>query len=360
MSVTVTQEQKDIFESFASIYSNFTPDQKKGIIRALGGVETPAIIQDKFRDDLTRDELIAAFEEKVKYPSSIKDHVDPENFYHPQSNSILVFNMLEKPMKVDGEDETFVVGYVKSRGSYESKEASESVIADIIRKIDSENTNLITEVGKWTPIFMGEKSIGGSMMDREQVTYVLDDEGDTEDLNSLHSQMTEETSQRNRKIVDDINERKKKLEEESLQEENKDSLNYYIRRRVVEMSLKDAIKSSQVQLDDLNSKYTSNALYLACVDRIHPEYSKPPSEEFVDEMIGEASSSNHRNISNSDDMWLFKYNVDRVTQGVNPMVPVESLFEHLENTQSEFDPDIIERGSLNLEKVLRGELETLT
>lgn len=350
------------------MWSESSPAQRTGMIKALGGLPTHQLSRDKFREDLTRQQLIQAFEEKVKFPQTIKSNTDPDDLLGSQRMSILTFNILPEPVPSEEED-TFVFGFVKSRGSYRSREDAEAAITEIIRKHDSENVNLIVPTGTWAPIVRGKKSMGGAVIDRDDVTYVTNDDADTEELNKLHSQLSKKKSEENRKMVKDVQERRKKLEEEEIEAAKEDSLDNFIKRFVVENSLRDAISTHETQLEDLRNKYRNNALYIACVEDMHPEYSEYPSSEFMEGIISAANnsvdgegSSSDTNINTEieklenlgDKVWLWKYNFDRKKSGIPPFIVTEGLYDTLEDVKSEFTQDQIEEGKEDLSKVLRG------
>ena len=275
-----------------------------------------------------------------------------------------------EPQTLNEEENTEVLAFCKSRGSYKSKEDAEAAVADIIRNHDSENVNLVVKMGGWFPVVRGKKSMGGGMVDRDDVTYITDAESDTQELNKIHSVLSKKNSDKNSKLAKDVLERREALEREQIEEAAKeDSLDNYIRRRNVENALRDAISTSEKQLEDLHEKYFNNMVYLKSVEVLHPEYIAPPEVEWIESLSSTSVDTEEEGSSSTvagsmaddsdfgDEMWLYKFNLDRKKAGIPRFVVMEDAYIMMDEVAERISPELIELGKNDLAAALRGELD---
>jgi len=328
--------------AFVEVWNTLGITERSRTLQLLGGMPSPNGVVDLYREDLTRDELIAAMKDKVVYPETIVSNMDPEGTY-PHNYGLVSFNILPAPIPFEKDDpDTKVVGFVKLRGAYPDKASADRMGVNIMKNIDSHNVNLVAPLGKWVPIVSGKKSLGGGLLKRNDITVIANDlSGKTDDgeLDKIQKGIVDQALTDEIESERELQRRKDNLQKESMAKMDKLSLDYYITQRIVEMSLNEGIKAQHKKIEDLEEKYTEVALKLVAIESIHPEYDTA--------WHGEASASASDAVSGTDtneeysSAWLDRNNEVRAERGIGPSVPSPGTFDKYNAIRTTFDDDIV-------------------
>jgi len=160
-------------------------------------------------DKLTIEQTTAAYEDLVvKFPKIERLPVDPP--IAMQNFGLFSFKLLPKP--VNG-----VYGFLKFRGAFVSEAEWEAHAKNIIRNVDSKHHLWPYQQGRWMPITTNE-DFAKDTLEVSQQTELVD----------IYNQRDTEEQQKQKKLVQEIKSRERKLVEESMRKEpDKTSLDYY-------------------------------------------------------------------------------------------------------------------------------------
>ena len=240
------------------------------------------VTKDNFDPDakpLTNEEVKQASQDLIRrYPRVIRYKYDPE--IPRQHISNISFMLLKEPY--DG-----VYGFFKPRGNWDDDEKATIESEELIQKVDSVFPIHHANVGYWNPITNNEK-------------YTLDQmdvKTKKEDM-ALRDRAAKENAVKNAQLRKEMEEVKEEIQKLELQpDDDKDSLDYYTKKRVAQKELNGYILQANEKIKTLKK-----------------------SLKKVNKEIIELNKSNPTYI----DKWLDNYNAARVRVGL-PKVEASDL-----------------------------------
>jgi len=238
--------------------------------------------------DLTDDELNAAVKDLVvKYPRRIVSNIDPP--VNGQQYSLFSFNLFEtpKPLRTGG----YALGYVKERGNYQSEEQAEEAAKTLIKTTDSVNKIFVGNVGTWCPIVHGA-----------DLSLTKTDVCETEKEQSiLQTKAQKELDQQNTKKISEIRTREADLKQknEMSNEAFHDTIDFYIMKRNVILTLDKEIMIAKKKLADWERKRLLTANVCVKLESLHPEYNESVETDEVEPIP----------------RWIHRYNEERQKSG---------------------------------------------
>lgn len=251
---------------------------------------------DPYADALTGKEGRAACNSLIKsFPMILRADRDPA--LAGQSIGLLSFRLLKEPKFVDGKP---VYGLMKLRGNFADKNAALLAASTIVKQVDSTNLILTPEVGGWFPITENFSAC----KDRLEVKT-------DEDQKSLYDQAAKDKQADRTKMMREIREREAELRNGKDAYDDKEGLDFYVGRRVTEIRLSEHIAKLQEQISAINAKRDIVRKSLAYLERRTPD---------------------HREV------WITRYNEERVKGGIPCYVPDEAIVAEYEKFIAEYVP----------------------
>lgn len=229
------------------------------------------IPNDPMRDPLPREEAVAAHKELTQYkfvnlqfPRTRKLRTDPDL----PNQKIALISFIPSSGATPDSDGCF--GVAKVRGCFSNVEEADEWSQNLIRNYDSYSAIDFVYVGKDFPVMT------------DNTAYVT--ETREVDIRKVIDKTTKEYVERKRqeekKEIEDIQERQKKLSEAPKEVENKDDIEYYIQLRVKKASaLMRQEEAAKVmgQCKKVNEK--TNVL-LSEIEEKHPEFASQYLEKY--------------------------------------------------------------------------------
>jgi len=229
------------------------------------------ITNDPMRDPLPREEAVAAHKELTQYkfvnlqfPRTRKLRTDPDL----PNQKIALISFIPSTGATPDSDGCF--GVAKIRGCFSNVEEADDWSQNLIRNYDSYSAIDFVHVGKDFPIMA------------DNTAYVT--ETREVDIRKVIDKTTKEYVERKRheekKEIEDIQERQKKLSEAPKEVENKDDIEYYIQLRVKKASAlmrQDEAAKVMGQCKKVNEK--TNAI-LSEIEEKHPEFASQYLEKY--------------------------------------------------------------------------------
>lgn len=221
---------------------------------------------------LTDEQTKSAMESNVvrSYPKVVRHKVDP-----PITGQLITnvsYMLLKQPQ--DG-----VYGFLKIRGTHGSDKDALQDAERIIKCVDSCSTIHQAHVGYWIPITNNEKYTLEKMDVKTQENDI-----------ALRDKATKENAQKNDEMKRQLQERKEKLETDTKNPEDPESLDYYTKQRVSKMELQKYIKNGEEKMKTLKTSLKKANKRIEKLNKKHPDYVK---------------------------QWLPRYNEERIKVGLN-------------------------------------------
>jgi len=226
---------------------------------------------DPMRDPLPREQALAAHSEltnpkftNLEFPRTRKQRVDPE----VPKQKIALVSFIPSSGATPDSDGCF--GVAKVRGCFSNVEEADEWSQNLIRNYDSYSAIDFVYVGKDFPIM------------KDNSCYVT--ETREVDLRKVIDKTTREHVERKRqeekKEIEEIQERQKKLSELPKEVENRDDIEYYIQLRVKKATAlmrQDEAAKVLSQCKKVNEK--TNAI-LTEIEEKHPEFAEQYLERY--------------------------------------------------------------------------------
>lgn len=225
---------------------------------------------------LTQEQTTEAMKELIRnYPAITRHGTDPS--ITRQEIGLVSFMLLKEPK--DG-----IYGFIKLRGNYEDVEAATKKSEDIIKNVDSVFPIHQLNVGFWHPITNNEKYTQDRLDVKTNENEIM--------LRDRAAKENEAKNQRQRKEIENQKEEVKNVDIDS----DKDSLDYYTKKRVSQKNLNAYVNQAYEKIKTLKKSLKGVNKEILELNKAHPSYV------------------NH---------WLENYNKVRVKSGIEPMTEEE-------------------------------------
>lgn len=241
--------------------------QKKGEPECIKSITT-----DPLRDPLSKEETQEAHAEltqprfiSLNFPRTRKQRADPEI----ANQKIALVSFIPSSGATPDKDGCF--GVAKVRGCFSSVDEADEWSQNLIRNYDSYSSIDFVPVGRDFPI-MKDNSVYVTETREVDLRNVID---------KTTKEFVEKKRQEEKKEIEEIQERQKKLSEApKKEEENKDDIEYYIQLRVKKATaLMRQEEASKVmsQCKKINEKTNS---ILTEIEEKHPEFAEQYLEKY--------------------------------------------------------------------------------
>lgn len=225
---------------------------------------------DNMRDPLTKEEFVAARETLVhkdfvnlQFPRTRKVRSDPEIV--GQKFGLVSFI----PSAGATPDADGCFGVAKIRGCYNTIEDADDRSDDIIRNYDSYAEIDVVYVGKEFPV-MKNNDIYVKETREVDIRNILD---------KTTRQYLEQKRQKEKETIEDIKKRQKELEEMP-EQEDKESLDYYIKVRVKRANAMMRKNEANNVIKQCASVIEKTGSELADIEEKHPDYTQNYLEQY--------------------------------------------------------------------------------
>jgi len=225
---------------------------------------------DPVRDNLTAEQLESATKAlkntnflQLEFPRTRKVRVDPE--LNNQRLALISF----VPSKNATPDEDGCFGVAKIRGIFSNVEEADEWANNLIRNYDSYAEIDFVPVGREFPV-MADNMVYVRETKEVDVRKILD---------KTTKEYLDKKREQEKQQIDEIKKRQKELQELP-QEEDKDSIDYYIKLRVkraTALMRKDEARNVMTQC---NHVIDASGVELNEVEETHPEYAKEYLEQY--------------------------------------------------------------------------------
>lgn len=212
---------------------------------------------DALRDDLTRDQLQHAVQDRLhKYPATTRGVNDPP--IAGQSHGLVSFMLFKEPRVTKTGKKVW--GYFKLRGNHPTEADAVAAGTKYIKEVDSKTVNRIAELGQWKPLC-------------EDGVFVRDPVDVTEEnQRNLRDQAVKEAEEEQRKIQRELREAEEALRNNPDPYDDRESLLYYSMRRVTEMRLTDDIEMKERALEQVEIAREKCRRELKSLEGRHPSF----------------------------------------------------------------------------------------
>jgi hypothetical protein len=224
---------------------------------------------DPVRDNLTAEQLESAQElkntnfMKLEFPRSRKVRVDPE--LNNQRFSLVSFI----PSKNATPDEDGCFGVAKVRGAFANIEEADEWANNLIRNYDSYAEIDFVPVGREFPI-MADNMVYVRETREVDVRKILD---------KTTKEYLDKKREQEKQQIDEIKKRQKELQELP-QEEDKESIDYYIKLRVKRATSLMRKDEARTVMNQCAQVIDATGVELNEVEEKHPEYAKTYLEQY--------------------------------------------------------------------------------
>ena len=224
---------------------------------------------DPVRDNLTAEQLESAQElkntnfMKLEFPRSRKVRVDPE--LNHQRFALISFI----PSKNATPDEDGCFGVAKVRGVFANIEEADEWANNLIRNYDSYAEIDFVPVGREFPI-MADNMVYVRETREVDVRKILD---------KTTKEYLDKKREQEKQQIEEIKQRQKELQELP-QEEDKDSIDYYIKLRVKRATSLMRKDEARAVMNQCAQVIDATGVELNEVEEKHPEYAKEYLEQY--------------------------------------------------------------------------------
>lgn len=223
---------------------------------------------DPTRDPLTKEEFLVARETlvnknfiKLEFPRTRKVRTDPEIL----GQKFALISFIPSAGATPDDDGCF--GVAKVRGCFNTVDEADDRSDDIIRNFDSYAEIDVVYVGKEFPV-----------MKNNEVYVKETREVDVRNMIDKNTRKyLEEKRKREKETIDDIKRRQKELEE-TPEEEDKDSIDYYIKIRVKRANAMMRKNEANALIKQCAQIVEKTGVELSDLEEKHPEYT----ESYID------------------------------------------------------------------------------
>lgn len=216
-------------------------------------------IADAFYPSLNNAEAQSANRALIsEFPKVIRGDRDPP--ITQQSHGNVSFLLLKAPRKQpDGKS---IVGFFKLRGNWADINQCKQAAAKIIREQDSMNKIRVAEVGVWFPITDGDGQA-------ESVDVNTNIPAEEEKIKAEAIKTREEEKNR---IARELKEREQEVKDAKDINDDPESLDYYVMKRVVWLRLQENIEQYRTKTEDLEKKWRETRKLLDRLEVSHPGF----------------------------------------------------------------------------------------
>jgi hypothetical protein len=224
---------------------------------------------DPVRDNLTAEQLESAQElkntnfMKLEFPRSRKVRVDPE--LNHQRFALISFI----PSKNATPDEDGCFGVAKVRGVFANIEEADEWANNLIRNYDSYAEIDFVPVGREFPV-MADNMVYVRETREVDVRKILD---------KTTKEYLDKKREQEKQQIEEIKQRQKELQELP-QEEDKDSIDYYIKLRVKRATSLMRKDEARAVMNQCAQVIDATGVELNEVEEKHPEYAKEYLEQY--------------------------------------------------------------------------------
>lgn len=222
----------------------------------------------------------------VTYPKVVRTTADPPIINQTIGN--VSFMLFDQPKKTKSGKPIY--GFLKLRGTWNGEQIARAEASKIIREVDSKFPIKLSPIGMWVPITEDEDSA------REKI-----DVKTNEEEIQLRDEATREKNMERKKIQQDLEERRKELEESGDIYDDPTSLRYYTMRMVTSIRLREEKIRLMKQLSDIDINVDKVNRDLYNLEKIHSEYKNE---------------------------WVDCYNIERRKSGIPDFQPDEGFINY--------------------------------
>jgi hypothetical protein len=198
-------------------------------------------------------------------------------------------------------------GFFKVHGAFSNDIESLKHAKEIIEEYDSKRKILQCPMGQWLPIVSDDAYV--------EKEFEIDD---NEFSSALKGELAEKKRQEERKIKQELQERKSQIESANEEDEADDptKLDYYVTQRVSEMYITDEVRGLEKKLEQTKKTQQQVRKMIKYVESHHPSYA---------------------------DQWINRMNEVRAERGIPDLVVDEHQFDELEAMSDTEDTTVVEK-----------------